>query len=257
MAEVAYSFRVAHPDMLQRGRDSEVRLEVYRDGALVAPAITSTFTLARPDGSLVIDAQTVTVTADVATYAISGSAELVDDETIPYSELYQERWVLDMPDGSRRTIRRECCVAPFLWFNPVADADLLAEYPDLNEIIAQSPTSLQGFIDEAVRHVLELLFGRGQWPDLMVSASAFREPIRQRALFLAFKHMLRPSAGTSNRYETLMRYHEDQFSTAWGQLSSRIDADLDGRADSTDRVSAARAVHRNAHGRSRRLTARW
>jgi hypothetical protein len=257
VAEIPYSFRVAHPDMLQRGRDVVVRLEVYHQGALVAPAGTSTFTLLRPDGTAVVDAEPVTIDDEVATYAISGTTELTDTETNPYSELYQERWVLDLPDGTQRTIRREACVAPFLWYNPVADVDLLAEYPDLHELVGPTTQSLQGFIDEAVRYVLELLFQQGQWPDLMLSASAFREPIRQRALFLCFKHFLRSSGGPGNRWETLLQHHESEWNAAWGRLSSRIDADLDGHADSTDRTSARRTIHRNVHGRSRRLTARW
>lgn len=256
--EIPYSFRVAHADMLQRGRDQVVRLEVYHQGALVPPDATSTFSLLKPDGTAVVDAEPIVLDGEVATYPISGTTELVDDDAlVEFSELYQERWALDLPDGTQRTIRREACVAPFLWYNPVSDVDVLAEYPDLGELAGPTPQSLQGFIDEAVRFVLELLFTQGQWPDLMVSSSAFREPIRQRALFLVFKHLFRPSSGGNNRYEILMRHHESEWESAWGRLSSRLDADLDGHADSESRQSARRTVHRNAHGRIRRITARW
>lgn len=258
--EIPYSFRVAHPDLLQRGRDQVVRLEVYHQGGLVAPAGTSTFSLLRPDGSAVVNAAAVTISDEVATYAISGSTELADTDTNPYSELYQERWILDLPDGTRRTIRREAAVAPFSWYNPVADVDLLAEYPELGTLVGPlEQQTLQGFIDESVRHVLELLFNQGQWPDIMVSVSAFREPIRQRALFLIFKDLYREQGGAGNpRWERLLRYHEGEWNAAWARLSSRLDADLDGHADSTDRQAARRTIHRNAHGRRARVrTARW
>ncbi|MEM6927703.1 MAG: hypothetical protein AAF602_12290 [Myxococcota bacterium] len=255
--ELNYSFRVAHPDMLQRGRASQrVRLEVSRDGALVAPDAASTFSLIRPDGTAVIDAQTITLDGSVAVYDIT-VAQLVDDDTNPYSELYQERWALTLPDGTVRIIRREAAVAPFDWYNPVSTTDLTeGEYPNLAVDVGPDLT-LQPFIDEAVRHVLELLWQRGQWPQIMVSASAFRKPIRERALFLVFKLLYRNASGV-NRWEVLMNHHEGEWNAAWSGLNSRIDADLDGLADTRDRSSAARAVHRNVPPfRTRRRTPRW
>ncbi|MEO0604486.1 MAG: hypothetical protein AAF211_23835 [Myxococcota bacterium] len=258
MADTLYSFRVAHPSMLQRGRATQrVRLEVTRNGAQVAPDAASTFSLLRPDGTAVVDAQAVTLDGSVPVYDVT-SSELVDDETNPYSELYQERWALTLPDGSVQTIRREACVAPFAWYNPVGEADLVdGEYPDLLVQISPALPTLQPFIDEAVRYVLEALFSRGQWPQIMVSASAFRESIRQRALFLVFKHLYRQASGV-NRWEVLMRHHEDEFKTAWASLNTRLDADLDGLPDTRDRQAASRAVHRNVPPfRRRRRTSRW
>lgn len=257
--EVLYSFRVAHPDLLQRGRDQRVRLEVSRDGQLVQPDAASTFSLLGPDGTALVDAQPVDFDGSVPVYDLDGATELPNDDALaPFSELYQERWALVMPTGETRTIRREAALAPFSWYNPVAEADLVdGEYPNLLVEVSPQLTTLQPFLDEAVRHVLELLFQRGQWPDLMVSVSAFRQPIRQRAFFLIFKHLFRQTSG-SPRWETLMAHHEEEWKAAWAGLNSRLDADLDGLADDRNRQAASRTVHRNVPPtRTRRRTPRW
>jgi hypothetical protein len=256
-AETLYSFRTKAPDVLQRGRAQTVSMPAYRDGALVAPTeVGSTFSLYDEGGTAIVDAQAVTVTGDVATYTIS-DVELPATATI--SELYQERWALVMPDGTTRTVRREAAVAPFLLHLPVAVEDLLALYPALDSSFGTTPAvTLQGFLDEAWAQVLERLWNVGHWPDLMLSASTFRRPVVELALYIAFRALFSRTAGRDGRHEALMEQHRRAAEEAWAAISSRLDRDDDGLPDDRHRERGEGVIHRNASpGRRRRRSPRW
>ena len=248
-ARILYAFPVLVPDVLRRERSATVSIRAVRDGK-IAPitAAGSTFTLVEPGGNFAIDAQPITVTADgIAEYAIDAS-QLPD--TLPYSELYQERWELVLPDGTTRTIRRECAVSPFLLYLPVSDSDLMdGEYPNLVDELGEQGTTLQPFIDRAYRDVLEELWKKGRWPDLMLSTSAFVKPVRELALFRIFKFLFRVTGGATgtNRWQVLMDHHDAEQKAARSDFRSRIDNDLDGLPESRTREAAGTVVHRNAH----------
>jgi len=259
-AERIYSFRTLVPDVLQRERDQVVAMEVYDRGKLSpVTAAGSSFSLIDPGGTFVIDTQPITVTTDgIPQYSIT-AAELPD--SLQYSELYQERWVLVLNDGTTRTIRRECAISPFLVYLPIADRDLMdGEYPDLIAELGNHGKTFQPFLDRAFRDVLELLWDRGQWPDLMLSSSAFVKPIRERAFFLIFKFLFRQTGGSGapNRWQVLMDHHKSEMEGAWANFKSRIDHDIDGLPDSRSREATATVVQRNAHPiRRHRRSARW
>ena len=249
-AQTLYSFRTPFQNVLQREVAQDVRLEVRRNGELVAPS-SGTFSLFGVDRTAVIDAQPVVITDLVATYSIT-ALELPD--TLAFSQLYQERWSLVMPDGTTRTPRRETAVAPFLLYPVLAEADITeGEYPDLVSQLGPSFETLQPFMDEGWRRMLEWFFQHGRWPDMMLSTSAFRRPHREWTLFLIFKHLFRNVSG-GNRWERLMNHHEAEKDAALGNLTSRLDRDQDGHPDDPSRVSSSGVVHRNA-GR-RRLSSR-
>lgn len=240
--EVLYAFRSHYPDVLERTRTQRVRLEAVRDGALVAPS-AGTFTLVGPGGSTVVTGA-VTIESSVAVYDIDAS-DL--PTTLAFSELYQERWALTMPDGTVRTVTRECAVAPYQLHLPVADQDLLADYPDLVTQFAGQATTLQPFIDEAWRVVLDKLFGVGRWPDVMLSTASFVTPVKEEALYRAYRALFRAQTGSAtNRWERLMDDHKAAAAAAWSALSTRIDRNLDGLPDGAGREGATGIVHRNA-----------
>lgn len=253
-AEKLYSFRRPFQNVLQRERAQDVQLPASYGGELVAPS-SGTFSLIGPDGVAVIDAEAVTITDLVATYSIA-AIEL--PSTLGYGELYQERWALEMPDGTTRTVRRECAIAPFLIHPVLAEADITeGEYPDLVNELGDDFDSLQPFITEGWRRLLEWLFKQGQWPDLMLSTSAFRRPHREWALFLIFKHLFRVTSG-NNRWEKLMNHHKAELSGSLDGFTSRIDYDVDGLPDDRSRQAAKTVIHKNA-GPFRRLgrSAKW
>lgn len=250
-AQTLYSFRIPFQNVLQREVAQVVKLEARRNGELVAPtAAGSTFSLFDAGGTAIIDAQAITVGSDlIATYSIT-ALEL--PSTLAYSELYQERWSLIMPDGTTRTPRRESAVAPFLLYPALAEIDITeGEYPDLVNELGDDFDTLQPFLDTAWRRLLEWLFEQGQWPAMMLSTSAFRRPHREWTLFLIFKHLFRQFSG-NNRWARLMDHHESEKAAALANLTSRVDYDRDGLPDSKSRQATATVIHRNA-GPFRRL----
>lgn len=241
-AEILYSFRFPYQNVLQRERAQVVQAPASFGGELVAPA-SGTFSLIGPDGVAVIDAEAITIVDLVATYSIAAN-EL--PSTLGYGELYQERWALTMPDGTVRTPRRECAIAPFLIHPVLAEADITeGEYPDLVNELGDDFDSLQPFITEGWRRLLEWLFKQGQWPDLMLSTSAFRRPHREWALFLIFKHLFRVTSG-NNRWKILMDLHKSELDGALAGFTSRVDSDIDGLPDSTSRQATSTVIHKNA-----------
>ena len=243
-ADTLFSFPFPHQNVLQREVANTVKQEVRRNGELVEPTLAdSTFSLFDPGGTAVIDAQPITIVDLVATFAIA-AVDLPD--TLDFSELYQERWKLVLPDGTTRDVRRESAVAPFLLYPVLSEEDITSgEYPDLVNELGDDFTTLQPFLDEGWRRMLEWLFQQGQWPDLMLSTSVFRRPHREWALFLIFKHLFRNTAG-NNRWERLMDHHEAEMRAALTGLTSRQDYDLDGLPDDSSRQAASTVIHRNA-----------
>lgn len=252
-AEILYTFRTVGCDVLQRARTQSVQMEAYRDGALVAPT-SGTFSLLAPDGTVLVDAEAVTIAASLARYTIDATDI---PATLDLSEDYQERWVLTMPDSTIRTVLREAAIARFLLHPVVADVDLTSEYPDLVSEFATVATSLQGFLDEAWRQILERLFQRDRWPDLLLTSSSLRMPHRELALYLAHKALYR--LAPEGRWERLMNLHEAGWQREWGAMNAKWDRDLDGLADGTDREATTGVVHRHVGplANQRRSSARW
>lgn len=257
-AETLYTFRSIGPDVLQRARTQTVQMEAYRDGQLVAPTVSgSSFSLLDPSGTAIVDAQAITVVGSVAQFTIPDTSL---PATLALGLDYSERWVLVMPDGTIRTVTREAGVARSLLHPVVADVDLTAgEYPDLLAELETLTTTLQGFIDEAWIRILEKLFQRERWPDLLISSSALRRPHAELALHLVFKMLFRAQPA-STRWERLMTLHLSNFEQEWAAWNGKWDRDQDGLADGPGREAAGVGiVHRHVGPRANhdRLGARW
>ncbi len=252
--EIQYTARVRAPQVLERGRQQITDLAVYRDGALVAPDPDGTYELISPTGTVIISDTGVVVTASVATFTIPA---LSLPSTLAMGEGYQERWSLVMPDGTTRTFAREASLALFQLAPAITDDDLLVEYPDLIELLGSYGSNLQSWIDEAFYQFLGELYALGEWPDVIVSKAATREPLRQRAFFLIFKFMFsrQPNAG---RFETLMERHEAAMLSAMSRMTYRVDRDQDGTPDDLGRHGSSTVIHLNAAPfRNRSRSNRW
>lgn len=248
-----YVFRTTRPDVLERDADAVVRMEAYdTQGRLAVPTLPgSTFELIGPTGQVIVAAAPVTIVDEVATFTID-AADLPD--TLAFSTLYQERWVLLMPDGTTRRPRRRCALSRYLLELPVSEDDLVSgRHPDLRAQLGQYGKSLFPYIDSAWSEVLRRLWKVNRWPELMLSTSAFQDVVREEAYAAIFEFLFRQTAGT-NRWERLMDKHEARAQAEWDQLKSLIDADLDGLADSEDMISPKRLTHRNGGARRRILS---
>lgn len=246
------AFRRPFPDILQRDADRRVCMEARRGGELLVPS-AARFSLFDPTGAAVIDNVVATVIDKIATYDIA-AAQL--PTTLVLSTLYQERWSLTI-DSRLYTPRHEAAVAMFEIYPPVAEVDLiLGEYPNLLEDLSDHDETVQPFLDEAFRQLLEALWVVGRWPAQIMSASALRPTLRQHTFYLIFKELFRLTSG-SNRWQVLMDQHRADWKAAWGALKTTMDHDHDGFVDGPNRESANRTVHRNVHLNRRSRRSPW
>jgi hypothetical protein len=252
-AETLYSARIPYADVVERGRQQVVALEVYRSGSLVAPTEAgSSLTIYKPDNTKLVDAGAVTVTGSIAQRTLT-SVVLAD--SLDLGDGYLQEWTLVL-DGVPRTFRREMAVARRALFPVIADADLTDDYPDLLVQIAGISTTVQGFIDAAWKRIQRKLIAKGVHTYLVVSAASFADWHRELALYLTFKALFR--ATPSDRHRDLMAHHLNEAKLAAAELNFTEDADHDGRADSQNRVSASGPIFPNAAPRGRRRpTNRW
>ena len=238
---VQYSPRIVAPDVLQRATAQTVEMQVYLAGELIAPS-AGTFELLKPDGTVAIAAAAVTVTNDVAQYAIS-AGDL--PATLDLSDGFVEIWNLTV-GGESLVVRREAALSKYPLHCPIADVDFIAgEYPDITESLGEySNGSLQGFIDEAFAQIVGRLWNTGQWPDQILSASALRQPLREMVMHLVFKFLFRKTSGDT-RFQVLMELHYQRYNEAFDTMTFKLDTDQDGTADNANRDSASKVIHRN------------
>tara|TARA_B100001094_G_scaffold170159_2_gene164591 strand:- start:1671 stop:2435 length:765 start_codon:yes stop_codon:yes gene_type:complete len=250
--ETEYTYRQTGPDVLQRARANTVALEVWHNGAKVAPSV-ATVSLVRPSGTFVIEDAAASIVSDVATYTISAGSLPTTEET---GRLYQLRWTLTI-GGLARTLNRACTVARFPMVLPVTDLDLTeGEYPDLVDQLGDYGSNLQTFLSAAKRDVLRELEQMGQWPDVITGPSDLYEPIRQAAFAKIFRFLF--STNDSERSERLMELHRAEYASVMKTLRVRVDRDGDGVPDTEARESASRTIHRGgAVSRYRRRSALW
>ena len=247
-----YIFRMGGPDVLQREQNNTVNLEVWREGALVAPS-EGTVSLIQPGGDTLVDDAAVVITSSVATYTIP-AAILPSTQTI--GRLYMLRWALTI-GGLVFEVQRACSVARFPMVLPVSDDDLVeGEYPDLIDQLGDYGTNLQTFLVSAKRDVLRELEQSGQWPDLITSPSDLFEPIRQLSLSKVFKFLF--NTNDSERSSILMTLHREQYEKVLSELTARFDRNDDGLPDSEGREAVNRSVHPGgAPRRYARKDPRW
>jgi len=234
--EQPYTARIPFPDYLERARAQTVALEVYRDGALVAPS-SGTFTLYDASGVAQIDAAAVTISASKAQYAI-GAGSL--PSTLPVGENWQEEWALVFSDGVTRTFRRSAALVLRAIHPVVTDADLLACYTDLDDLRPSDQTSYQGAIDEAWRQIIGRLVGRGRFPYLILDPWSLREIHMETALALIFRDFA--SSVGEGRYLDLAESHKKTAASAWRGLTFKYDKDHDGRPDGQGKRTASEPV---------------
>lgn len=254
--EILYSARTQFPDSIVDGRDNTLALEVRRDGGIVTPDAAGTFTLLNDAGDVVV--------TKPATIAVSGRLEAVvlatDMSTFgaTVGELYQTRWTPTMPgESDARTFRREAVITPLRLYPPVSEVDIEGLYPDISDQLGQFASNLQTWLDQAWGYVLRRLLKNGRWPDLLVSTHDAFDVVMERTIWTVYRFLFSKATG-SNRFETLMKDHEQAWKGEWATFSGRWDEDADGLAEDLDREAANLSVHINAAPRRRlRRDSRW
>jgi hypothetical protein len=226
-----YTFRDSYPSIYQKDRDAVVTLEVYRDGALVAPS-SATLTL-RSETGVTLSTPTVTIVGSIPTATILAAA--LDS----LGEGYREQWDITIA-GIVYTKYRDGAVCRSPLQMPITDADLVAGYPDLAQNLGTSATNFQSFLDKAWGKTLRKLRSGGKMPYVIVSSSALYDAVLEWTLHLIYTWWYGQTGGV--HFKELADEHRSNFNEEWGSLSFEVDLDQDGVADDRDRETASNAA---------------
>ena len=116
------------PDCIQRDLTSVISFPVYRDDAVAAvTASGSSFSLRRPDGSLLISGRAVTVVGGVPQVTVT-SAEIAAE---PYQMGYRGEWTLVIA-GSIYNYRNEVGIVRFAPVLPISDRNLTGRHSKID-----------------------------------------------------------------------------------------------------------------------------
>ena len=233
-SDLPYAPQIKIVQLLERGRSQVVDLPIYRDGALVEPA-SFTYTLKKPNGDAIVDAQAGTVVGSIAQYTIS-AGQLVS--TLELGEGYLEEWAVTI-SGAVYHFRRMASVVLRRLYPVVSDGDLTATYSQLADLRPSSLTSYQTYIDEAWFTILQRLRREGGGLEyLVMSPEAFRAAHQNLSLYYIFRDF-HSSLGQSNgRYLDLANEHFKQYGHEWKTINFVYDIGHDGKAEDPDnRVS--------------------
>lgn len=217
-ADTIYAARFSGPETLVKGRANVITCPLYRSGAVVVPTTSgSTITIRRPDNTLLVDAQAVTVTGSVAQYTVSNSA-LADE---PYREGYAVEWSL-VVSGTTHRFRRAGMVCRSVLFPVITDADLIDRYADLADCLPAGVTTFQAKIDAAWADLCDRLRRQGSLPERILSA----EDLRQAHLFATMVLVLEDAIVTEteqSRWGRLLQINAERAAAAFADIQVTYD----------------------------------
>ena len=234
---VIYSARDYGPIWLALGQTQTSKIEIYRDGAQVAPSAGS-YTLRDPNGKAVVSAALVSVDSSAAQYTVPA---LLLSDTQHLGEGWQELWVLTIA-GVQHTFQRPAALVRSALHPVVTDADLVELYSDLSSIRAASETSYQRYIDAAWKGLIGKLYGLGHWPYLILDPWSLRETHLHRTLELIWRDY-GSTAGEGSSYLALANDHAKQAHFAFKAVSFRYDSDLTGLLVDNERRTGHRPIY--------------
>lgn len=219
------SARYQTPVMISRGEPQTLRLDV-RGGAGAAVTVTGgTCTVYDRDGATVKTGAVVPV-AGVATFA------LVADDTSgkSYATGWRVSWRVTTADAETVIDQEAHLVRRPL--RPVIDAaDLSRRHTTL--ATQYQAAALQVFVDEAFDEIQARLIGEGRYPQHVFSGWAFRGVHLSLALSRVFRDLATYTQGAGRYIEEAERY-QGEYDRGWGQLSTLMDRDEDGKPEEMD-----------------------
>jgi len=241
--DTRYSFRSRGPYQLERAKTNIIKLESRLDNAAAAPA-SGTVSVYRPDGSALVDAQSVTISSSIAQYTISAGAVPATEN---YGKGWSVEWSLVMPDGVTHDWRGSAALVRRRLLQVISAQDLYELHPDLSPTatgsVAASGETWQGQLDAAFADTLDRLIEEGHDPNLIISGYSLRRVLLYETLTLIARH-LGSSLPEGNAWQRL----EDTYTTlarnAWADASfvKAIEDEDTNPADPDTRAPAIGAV---------------
>lgn len=158
-------------------------IEVYEDGAIVAPSSAS-ISLYSPSGVLMVDARVATIdssTKRISAVFTSGESGEINTKAEDW------RLMVDYEIGSvadQANFLFDSCLV--LLENSVVDDDLLKLHPNLADERYEAQANFNPQIEKAFSDIKRILKEKGQRPNLLIDAAQIRSLIIAHALEIIF-----------------------------------------------------------------------
>lgn len=233
MQDAVYTARFPGPRFIVRNVAETIELRVYRDGALVTPSAV-TVSVYDANKTAVVDAQSATVSASVASYTIP-AATTAD---LSLGQGWLIKWTATVggqvinPINDAALVRRQL-------YPVVTDLDLFRRASSLDPSSATVITSLttyQSYLDEAFLEIQNRLINTGRRPNLVISPYSLRDVHLYLTLALIFEDL---STRLNEAYELRAQQYRSHYERCWGEIKMLIDTDDSGEADDIHHRSAA------------------
>jgi hypothetical protein len=235
--ETLFRIHAPIPDLIIRDKAQTIELQVYdASGTLIAPT-SGTLTLKNGGGTAIIDAQAVTVTADIATYALT-AADLPTTEA--YSSNWLEEWTL-LIGTETHTFSRAAHLVRSELFPTVVQADLERSHQNLSRAI-KTGNDADSFITEAWYQILRRLLKNGRFPEMILSPYSLHDALAYRSLELIFRDA--HSAAGDGKYAELAEAYHEAYESEWATLVlDNYDYAQDGIISDDDSTAAEAVVY--------------
>mgnify|MGYP003637835104 CR=1 FL=1 len=229
-----YAPRIRIPDVLERGHPFDTSLPVYRDNALVPP-LSGTFRLVDKEGTEIIAETAVTVSANIATYAI-GAGSL--PATLAFSDSWTQYWNLTFDGVEFYDFKKPCALARSALYPVISDLDLEAEYSSISKVRPPGDPTFQAKIDEAWVEIINKIRAMGNLEYLIMSPETLRSSHKHFTLWLIYKDAANTGMGQDSTYRETSREHLSLYKEEFASLVFKYDLDEDGNPDEEKRAAA-------------------
>lgn len=218
------------PAYLRRGVATTSEYPVAIDSVLTAPD-SGTYSLRDSGGTLVVDAQAVTVTASIATYAVTPSS------TQALGDRYVESWSLVF-SGATKVFERRAVVCRTVPYLSIPTSKLTGAHPELTRQYPNS-TDLESFIELAEEELTLWLERQGRRAELVIDDGALDLAMLYLALRNTFRS-LNPGPGT--RYDELEQKYDRLAERELESVVLDFDADEDGNITEAEADQTAQQI---------------
>lgn len=230
--------RVREPVVMVRAQNNTTSIDV-RLGDSAATVTAATYALY--NGTTVLQQ---TVLGDLAPPSTTVSASSIPS-TLSYGEGYREVWTLTIA-GTATVFTRPVILAKYPYHCPITQADLTAEYPDLNDALRSADaSSLQPFIDAAHADIIRRMSADALLASTLVDQHASFTATRELALHKVFR-AYSLALDEKSSYARLADRHLANYERAYLTMRSRVDLDQDGAADSETRSAVVTKIGRGS-----------
>lgn len=222
-------------DYLVQGQDTPLSCPLHRSGALVVPTQAgSTVSVYDASNRAVVSAAAVTVTDNVATYAVPAS---VLPSSLSRGMGWRVEWSLVVA-GVATTYRNSAGLVRSQLAPMVTDQDLFRRESGLDPAGPAPLSTLTDFqdkLDEAWVTIHGKLAGKGSLPHLIMEPTALRECMIFLTLHLIFEDF---KTRLGEAFGEKATKNEERFEKAWGELAFEYDTTDSGQSDGRRKRSA-------------------